>query len=178
MEKLKGKTAGECLIDSVELSDIGFTNHDARVEASLVHFIKKYGQLRPIVVRQHTDSPWPVQAIEGRKIFAACSMAGIKKVFILNVGKCTDVEAEEINLALNGISFDTNYVKLSSTINRVYPGKNVDELAHMLPFPSQDIKDYIELEAFHWNRFKPNAHKKATDQFSMADTMFNQNEED
>ena len=108
-------------------------------EFNLKKSVKKYGQLRPIIINQKNE------IIDGHKLYKVFKELLFKEVWIVRIE--TD-KKEQIYCDLN-----INKSELDAVEFFKYVRDFIDIEDHCLPFNKEELKGFIKLLTFDWTKF-------------------------
>jgi len=133
--------------------DGGWKRDDPATFEKLKASLRRYGQLRPLVVGYLPDAGMAV--LDGRRLAAAMRECGATTATAFNVGPVTADSATALMLALE-IGFEVNYARLAFAVAGLLDaGATVGQLASVSPFDAERIKYFGVLTKFDWSQFKP-----------------------
>jgi hypothetical protein len=143
-------------ISCLKVSDIaapeGWKQEDPVLEEKLVTSIRRYGLLRPVLVRRLADGTHEV--VDGRKTLAAAREAGLDEVQAIDLGEIDETEADRVAIAM-GLRFRTDYPNLSVVLARLIAGGETPEtLATFCRYDAERIGHMDTLTRFDWSQFK------------------------
>ena len=103
--------------------------------------IKKYGQLKPLLVLED------LTLIDGHLLYKCLGelkydYVDIKKIIIDNV--------DEFRLSYNALCFDLNQIDFLTILKDL----NINESNHIFPYTNEELKAYKNLLTFEWDRYK------------------------
>jgi ParB-like chromosome segregation protein Spo0J len=129
------------------LSDKG---PDTRETVNVVHSLKKYGQLRPILVRLAADGFY--QIIDGHVVAEAAKAAGLDELSCI-VHDLGDDAARRVYIHLKLNRTVKNHVEIRKLLAQI---GDVELIAEAISWPVDRIRDYIELSDrdLNWREFK------------------------
>lgn len=111
------------------------TNHvSAENEAKLAESLDRFGQFKPIVVRERADGSLEILGGEHRAQVAQRN--GYDSVAIFNLGQIEDKVAKEISLVDNGRYGADDPIALAELLETL---GNSEELIHFLPYTDADL---------------------------------------
>jgi len=123
---------------------------DAREIENVAASLKKYGQLRPILVRPLGDGLYEI--IDGHVVVDAAHKAGFKELScVVHNLDAKDALLVYIHLKLNRTV--KNHVEIRKVFQQV---GDAELLANVTSWPKERIRDYIELadRDLNWREFK------------------------
>lgn len=134
-----------------DLRCAGGWKYDGEAGLKLVSSVRRYGQLRPVVVRTGGDGE--LWVVDGRRLVAAMLEAGHETAEVKHIGKKSEAEAHMVALALE-VGFEVDYAKLAVAVAAlVSDGATPDQLASASPFSPDRIKHFVTLAAFDWSQY-------------------------
>lgn len=132
-------------------ADGGWRNVDPATTMKLATSVRRFGQLRPLVVRLLASGMYDV--VEGKQIYGALVACGAQMVTVLEVVEATDDELVQLALAL-GIVFETDYSKVAAACGALLEkGITAEYLAAASPFSADRIGYFKTLCSFDWAEF-------------------------
>lgn len=131
----------------------GWTYDDQATAQRLAASLRRYGQLRPVVVRTRRDGTQAI--VDGRRLAAAMLACGMDRAVVVDLGMVDDADAVRVSLALE-VRFETDYARLAAAVaSLVDGGAQPAELAGISPFSVERITYFGELLRFDWSAFAP-----------------------
>jgi len=151
--------------------------------------IEKFGFVLPVLVREVGDK---LEIIDGEHRYRAMReihAEGIDifttpekdhkipkgKINVKNLGAVSDVAARQMTILMNELHGEADTIKKSELIKGLSSEIEFADLAELLPFPEDELKNYIELADFDWEDYKsgedtrpPDDEKWVTLKFRMA----------
>jgi len=114
-------------IVNVKISELKFAEYNPRVMSeeefnNLLYSIKTYGLVEPVVVNRKNN-----EIIGGHMRVRACINLGWETIPVIYVD-LDDVNAKKLNLALNKISGDWDYDKLTTLISELQKITSIEEI--------------------------------------------------
>jgi len=76
------------------------------------------------------------------------------KINIKNLGVVSDVEAGQMTLILNELRGEADTIKKADLIKALADEVDFADLAELLPYPEDELKNLIELADFDWEDYK------------------------
>ena len=101
------------------------------------------GQRMPIVVRENNG----YEILDGQQRWTACKELGFEDVLIYNEGQVSDKESKELTIWYQQ-QVPFNEVELAGLIKDLSQYPDLE-----LPYTTEEIKDFIDLESFDWNQY-------------------------
>lgn len=139
--------------EKVRIPANGWRHDDEATFIKLVASVRRYGQLRPVVVRMLEGTDGDVEVIDGRRLARAAKEAGLEHVRVADLGYVPDEDAVLIALALE-TCFDVDYAKLAFAVAALLEkGLSAQELASRTPFTAERINYFGVLSKFDWSQF-------------------------
>lgn len=140
------RTVGEMVITTK-----GWRYKDQTMLIKLTASLRKFGQLRPVIVRTENNARYVVR---GNQIVEAMRAAGLEKAWVVDVGSITEQETIALALALE-IGFDVDYAALAGRVAfLVNGGVSPVEVSGLSPFVAARIESFCALAApFDWSVF-------------------------
>lgn len=141
---------------------------DSGVALRLAASVRRYGQLRPIVVRQTPDGP---AIVDGRRLAAVLRDAGFETAAVVDLGDLDADTSARVALALE-VRFGTDYAKVATAVAGLMErGASAGELEAASPFTAERIGHFPALAMFDWSRFAEPGQKSPSLDFDDADPV-------
>ena len=129
----------------------GWHHRDDVTQLRLQASVRRYGQLRPLLVRTAADGARMV--VDGRELLVALRAVGMASAWVVDVGPVSDTEARRLMLALE-LSFDVDYARLAAAVAAMLrDGLTPDELASAGPWTAERLSYMDTLTRFDWSVF-------------------------
>ena len=122
--------------------------------------IKRFGFVAPIIVRENGKK---FEIIDGEHRLKAAIELGMKEVSINNLGQLTDPVAKQLTIVLNETKGEPDTIDLAKLVTDLSQDIDLESLASILPYTSEEITGMIELVDFDWEQYdveKPEPEKK------------------
>lgn len=135
-------------------NDINFLEDDLKKRNSLKNFIKKYGQIKNLIVYEQDKKYY---LLSDYYYFECLKELKIKTVSVFNVGEMDLDEATLVALGLIN-SFDLDYIQMAKQIKKIlntYDGEQISALTHM---EKREIEVFPRLLDFDFKRYDTNKH--------------------
>lgn len=143
---------GKVRIDSITRHAEPLSYLDMQVVTKMASSISKWGQLRPVLLRDHASG---IELLDGRSIVMALTSLGVEEVFAVNFGDMSDEDALKVRLSVR-LRMRTDYASLGSQVARaIDAGQQPDQIAQLSPFTSERLQHFSVLSKFDWSQFKP-----------------------
>lgn len=138
-------------IDELAIVDVGWRYDDESVMFKLVASVRRWGQMRPVVVRTAEDGT--LEVVDGRRLLRALREAGKMEVAVYDIGAVPREEALRCALALE-IGFGVDYARLAVAVDGMLKaGASAAELSALSPFTAERIGYFGQLATFDWSVF-------------------------
>lgn len=145
-------------IDITNIEDISGTSfsyiNNLQYE-KLKLFIKKYGQIKNIVVVQGKKNKYKI--VDGYQVYTCMKDLGYEKILVSILDK--EYDPKIFSILLN-IKFGDDLVKLSKMIKVLLEEYSSQELSEILPFEKTEIEKYPLLLDFDFKKYNVNEHNK------------------
>lgn len=140
----------------IEHIETKFNNYrDKQDRQSLIKLwdsIKKYGQLRNIVVLKVKKEEYVL--IEGFNILRCLKELKEQEVWAKVVEIKQDYEALKLKVLLNDLNFPIDYVELAKTINEIRDNMPYSDKLTDLPYTKAQIDKFRHIFNFDWDDFE------------------------
>ena len=130
--------------------------------------IEKFGFVMPVLVRQVGDK---LEIIDGEHRYRAMReihAEGVDvfttpekdhkipkgKINVKNMGVIPDAAAKQMTILMNELHGEADTIRKADLIKNLASEMEFDDLAELLPFPEDELKNYIELADFDWEDYK------------------------
>lgn len=158
-EKSKPGTGVEVVEIASLKVDSGWHEDDPEMMIRLVGIVRRYGQLRPVVVGTLPDGT--KQVVDGRKLLEALRRVGMVEALIVDLGPVWEGWQTDIQLALL-CGFEVDYVRVACAVaDRLASGTTRDELALRSPFTTERLDHFNQLATFDWTQLSTNGNGTA-----------------
>lgn len=118
-----------------------------------------HGLNDPILVRQMEDSSYEI--IDGFHRYTACKELGYTKLPINNAGKISAEEAKAQLLGREDAKVKTNPIKVAELLREISLIMPIEEMAKIMPYSAEIIKNKIDLIDFNWEQFNNDNEQEA-----------------
>lgn len=125
----------------------GFHQSDPAAAVKLEASVRRYGQLRPLVVRK-VPKRLMYEIVDGRKLVAALEAVGAMSAWCV-VAKADD-PALELACAL---TFPVDYARLAYRVVELLEHAPADKLAAVAPWSVERLNYFKTLSQFDWKQF-------------------------
>lgn len=147
---LKKLSPNQIVVDNYKTKDIN-TNMMIKLENNL----KKYGQLRSLIV-QRIDDTEKFRLIDGYQLFKAIKNVGIDEVYCFVVNK--DADPDLLSLEINTINFDIDFVLMSKKIKRLLEKYSPEEIEYSSGYIKEEIIQFPRVETFDFKQYDLEMH--------------------
>jgi hypothetical protein len=138
-------------VAAIGKSFAGWRNVDAATSMKLSASLKRFGQLRAVVVWLSAAGTYEV--IDGRNVLSGLAALGADSVQVLELSEISLDEATQVALAL-GLEFETDYARVArACAGLLDSGVTAEHLAGASPFSAERIKHFKTLCSFDWSQF-------------------------
>ncbi len=142
MEQKRNKIQS-LLLSEIQNFNLTYKEKDLERLMMLEASMRKYGQLRPIIV---TRSEGVLFAVEGKKILSVAKVLGWESVDAIEIEDNTAESHVLLSIVLNELQFETNYIELSKHISVIEENRN------LLPFTPIELDKLKSIADFDWNK--------------------------
>ena len=134
-------------------TDAGFGRHDRDTIERLAASLRRFGQVRPILVCGDSSLA-PFRVVDGRCIIDALKLNGKEEVWFEHVGDLSDEDQAALNLALR-IQSPLAHISFAQRIVSHLEGGRLtaESLAGVTPFTVHQVKGLPGLVRFDSSRF-------------------------
>lgn len=149
-------------IDSVR-EVVSLSQADESMAAKAAHVLRKWGQLKPVVVRRIEMETGQYEIIDedGRLLMHALLASGAKDVIVCDLGCISDADALMVRLSQR-LRYRTDYAAVAMQVaEQVKAGTDIGALAMCSPFDTVRISHFVELADFDWSKFQPDKSQSA-----------------
>jgi hypothetical protein len=141
--------------------DAGWRREDLATDLKLAASLRKYGQLRPLVVRTDEAGAWWV--VDGRRQLRVMRSIGWTAAQAIHVGTLSDADARRMALSLD-LAYETDYARVAAAVAELVDGGvSVAELASGSPFTEERVAHFRTLATFDWSVFDGQTDQHAMD---------------
>ena len=130
--------------------------------------IERFGFVQPIIVRDVEDKLMVVDGEHRLLAMRELHSQGVElfttpkkdhkipngKINVKNLGAISDSEAKQLTIILNSLHGEDDTIKRSELIKQLADEVEFADLAELLPFPEDELKNLIELADFDWEDYK------------------------
>jgi len=130
--------------------------------------IEKFGFVMPVLVREVGDKLEIVDGEHRRNAMRELHAEGVEifttpdhshklpkgKINIKNMGVISDTDAKSLTLLLNDLRGESDTIKKADLIKGLADEIDFADLAELLPYPEDELKNLIELADFDWEDYK------------------------
>ena len=130
--------------------------------------IEKFGFVMPVLVREVGDKLIIVDGEHRYRAMREIHAEGIDifttpekdhkiprgKIAVKNLGVISDVYAKQLTILMNSLHGEDDTIKRSELIKGLADEVDFADLADLLPFPEDELKNLIELADFDWEDYK------------------------
>lgn len=148
--------------------------------------IEKFGFVLPIIVREKGDELVIIDGehrllamrelhAEGVKIYTTPKKDVVipkGKVCIKNLGEVSDVFARQMTIVMNELQGEADTIKKADLIKGLSDEVQFADLAELLPYPEDELKNYIDLSDFDWEDYKSGEDTRPEDDSSWVTLKF------
>jgi hypothetical protein len=128
-------------------------DYDLATALKLQASLRRYGQLRPVLVRRSAGGALAV--VEGRGVVEALRALGREHVWVLDVGQLSDADAGLL-AAATLVGFDVDYAAVAALMAGLQDlGATAETLSSATPFTPERIRHFATLVKFDWSQFRP-----------------------
>lgn len=122
----------------------------------LTESVERHGQVKALVVRR--DESGTPELVDGRMLLEACRRAGLQHAHVCDLGPVSHEQALRVALSLE-TRFETDYVKVAGVVEQLADtyethDEAVQALAKSVPFSPSELRHFVTLLHFDWDRFK------------------------
>lgn len=141
----------EVPLSQIRQDDEGWMFPDMETQHKLTSSVRRYGQLRAVVVRRVGDM---FVVVDGRKVLQALKECGEPNVMVCDLGDVSWKDAMMVALALK-MGFVADYAAFAATVSRLLDDGTSDvAIASCSPFSAERVRYFWALMNFDWSRFK------------------------
>ena len=130
--------------------------------------IERFGFVLPVVVREVEDKLMVIDGQHRLMAMRELHAAGVElfttpakdhkipkgKINVKNMGEVSDVNAGQLTLILNELRGEADTIKKADLIKALADEVDFADLAELLPYPEDELKNLIELADFDWEDYK------------------------
>lgn len=121
--------------------DKNYKEYDGLTFHKLVSSITQFGQVMPILVKQHENK---YQIVCGGKIYDAVTQVGMNEYFCVQISDPFDI----LDVLVNELNFKTNYIELSEKLL----SRNMSEIERFLPYTDEEIVKIKSIASYDWSK--------------------------
>lgn len=150
MEQKRNKFQQVNIGDLVPLVGLDFKQFDGDKLLKLQNSVLLFGQSKPVVCVEIEGS---LCAIEGRKLLTVLKRLNYEQVWCVIIK--TELSALFVNICVNELHFDTDYIALSKDLLK--ESASFEQLKNSLPFTEDEITKIKSIASFDWNTLVRNS---------------------
>jgi ParB family chromosome partitioning protein len=114
-------------------------------EEKIKESLKRFGWVRPIIVRELEDEPGVLQILGGQHRWSVAKELGYTAVPVINLGRVDDKKAKEIGLVDNGRYGEDDVVALSELLKEIRD----DNIELFLPYTDKDLENIFAASSYN-----------------------------
>lgn len=123
---------------------------DNIVKTKVSFSLKKFGQIRNIVVRQIGER---YEIIDGTEVYHAAKDLGKLELFCYDMGPISDDKAKEVCMSIDLNKNEVDVIKLAKVISSIEMPHSA--LSSSTPYSEEDLQNLKKLLEFDWGVFIP-----------------------
>jgi hypothetical protein len=154
-------------IRNIKFRPYSIADPDAINNIKLEHFVRQYGQIKPLVVAFIKDGDeYYYEVIDGNRVLRCLQRLGIKLAYCIVYNELTIEERVLYAINLNLFHVFHDEVSVSDQIKLLVEKYGRTKVPYMTPFSQEEITNYIDLSDFDWEKYKSEVPSSQMDLFN------------
>lgn len=134
-----------------------YKTDDEFKEQQLLNNIEKNGQIENLIVREGPKGM--LEVVNGNHRLAVMQKLGFTECMVFSLGKVSEAHAKRVAVETNETKFASDHMKLSKTMAELMHSFGEAELQKTMPFTVPELKSFVEMSKFDFDKFKDAAGK-------------------
>lgn len=129
--------------------DYSFKFYTQEQDKLLRQSVLNIGVIRPIVIAGD-------YIVDGQRLYLAAKSVGITQLWCEQLGEAKECQRIKIYTQINHINADVDWVSMSKVVNKLNDGYSVNQIAKILGYDLEQVKNLLKLMHFNWEDFAKN----------------------
>jgi len=139
-------------ITKIKYRPFSIADPNAINQVKLEHFIRQYGQIKPLVVVKDDDEYYEI--LDGNRVFKALWRIGAKTVECIVYTDLSPVDRILYAINLNLFHVFHDEVSVAAQILQLVEKHGKAKVPYLTPFCQEEINNFIDLANFDWEQYK------------------------